>query len=91
MDLLHAPFKDSTLFGGDLAKLQKANTEGANALTRLTVLLTAASSTPPALCGPRQELQLLQEFLKEERGRAGDTIDLLLLLPVLDLLKIARC
>ena len=49
MDLLHAPFKDSTLFGGDLAKLQKANTEGANALTRLTVLLTAASSTAPSL------------------------------------------
>ena len=31
--LLHAPFKGTTLFGGELAKLQKANKEGASSLT----------------------------------------------------------
>ena len=31
VDLLHAPFKGTTLFGGDLGKLQKANTERASA------------------------------------------------------------
>ena len=31
--LLHAPFKCTTLFGGELAKLQKGNTERASALT----------------------------------------------------------
>ena len=31
--LLHVPLKGTTLFGGDLAKLQKANTESASALT----------------------------------------------------------
>ena len=31
--LLHARFKGTTLFGGELAKLQKANTERASAVT----------------------------------------------------------
>ena len=31
--LLHAPFTGTTLFGGELAKLQKANTKRASALT----------------------------------------------------------
>ena len=31
--LLHTPFKDTTLFGGELAKLQKANKEHASSLT----------------------------------------------------------
>ena len=30
--LLHAPFKGTFLFGGELAKLQEANTERASAL-----------------------------------------------------------
>ena len=31
--LLHAPFKGTTLFGGEMVKLQRVNTERANALT----------------------------------------------------------
>ena len=31
--LLHAPFTGTTLFGGELAKLQEANTKHANAVT----------------------------------------------------------
>ena len=33
IDLLHAPFNYTTLFGGKLAKLKKGNTERASALT----------------------------------------------------------
>ena len=35
--LLHASFRGTTLFGGELAKMQKANTERASALTVFTV------------------------------------------------------
>ena len=31
--LLHAPFNGTTLFGGEMAKLQKVNTERASAFT----------------------------------------------------------
>ena len=33
--LLHAPFKGTTLFGGELAKLQEANTKRAATLIRV--------------------------------------------------------
>ena len=41
---LHAPFKGTTLFRGELVKLQKANTERASALTMFP--------TPGAPCMP---------------------------------------
>ena len=48
MDLLHSPFKGTTTqFGGELAKLQKANPDGA---ITLTVFFTAA--VPPTSYDP---------------------------------------
>ena len=41
--LLHLPFKATTLFGGELAKLQKANTEHASAIT----VFPAPAAPPP--------------------------------------------
>ena len=45
--LLHAPFKDTTLFGGELAKLQKANMKHDSALTKFT-----APAAPPPTYAP---------------------------------------
>ena len=46
--LLHAPFTGTTLFGGELAKVQKANTKRASALT----VSLHASSVPCLLFHP---------------------------------------
>ena len=48
MDLLHVPFKGTTLFGGELAKLQKVTTEWANALIVLPI-----PAAPLTSCSPR--------------------------------------
>ena len=67
IDLLHSPLKGPALFGGALAKLQKVNTEGDNALTVFPN--PEAPSTfllHPTLCGPQQTK--LQERFSYRRG-----------------------
>ena len=91
MGLLHTPFKGTTLFGGEVAKLQKANTEQAYALT---VFPTSASpmtyNQPWLYVGQGRSYNYKKGLSQRRGGGAGDITDLLLLLPVLDLLKIAR-
>ena len=67
-NLLHAPFKGSTLFGGELAKLQNLNMEQAKILTMF-----------PHRAGPLTTYSELNNFSGRGEG-AGDMINLLLLL-----------
>ena len=49
--LLHAPFKGTTLFGGELAKLQEANTKRAATFTVFPQNSTSYSACPYVGCG----------------------------------------
>ena len=84
IDFLHAPFKFTTLFRGELAKLQKANTQHANAFPvfKPTPAVPSTSYTPRAYVGRGRSYNYRRGF-SQRRGGTEDTIDLHLLLPVL--------
>ena len=74
MDLLYVPFKGTTLFGGELAELQKANTDHANAFKKCSPL--QQRPRPPILSSltwAKAGIVTSREvFHKGEEGRRHD-------------------
>ena len=72
--LLHAPFKGTTLFGGELAKLQKANTKRAATFTVFPqpTAPSASYSTHPYVGRGRSFNEKKGFNLRNLAGEAGD-------------------
>ena len=80
MDLLHTPFKGTTLFGGELAKLQKANTKCASTLYIVPYSSSALNLLTSPASGRLGEVTILNEDSQIQEKGTGDIIGLLPLL-----------
>ena len=71
--LLHAPFRGTTLFGGELAKLQEANTKRAAAFT----VFPQPTAPPTSYCtrpyaGRGKSLEMIRRASENQAAEAGD-------------------